>query len=85
MLSQLESKLEMLLLDIEHMPLDYVIKAEKEKEKKRRELKRAQQQEQQCAQQQQELQQQELQRHLRKIQKSSRNQQPKQVRIRFSY
>jgi len=47
MLSQLESKLEMLLQDIEHMPLDYVIKAEKEKEKKRRELKRAQQQEQQ--------------------------------------
>jgi len=51
MLSQLESKLEMLLQDIERMPLDYVIKAEKDKEKKRRELKRAQQQEQQEKQQ----------------------------------
>lgn len=47
MLSQLESKLEVLLEDIERMPIEYVIKAEKEKEKKRREHKRAQQQAQQ--------------------------------------
>jgi hypothetical protein len=44
MLSQLESKLEELLLDIERMPVDYVIKAEKEKEKRRRERKREEQQ-----------------------------------------
>jgi hypothetical protein len=44
MLSQLESKLEVLLQDIERMPVEYVIKAEKEKEKRRREHKRAQQQ-----------------------------------------
>eukprot|EP01042_Synura_sphagnicola_P004358 gene4358-5524_t len=44
MLSQLESKLEVLLADIEKMPTDYVIKAEREKEKKRRERKREEQQ-----------------------------------------
>ena len=44
MLSQLESKLESLLLDIEKMPQEYVIRAEKEKEKKRRERKREEQQ-----------------------------------------
>eukprot|EP01032_Pedospumella_encystans_P007903 gene7903-9421_t len=51
MLSQMESKLEVLLQDIERMPVDYVIKAEKEKEKRRREHKRAQQQAQQERQQ----------------------------------
>jgi hypothetical protein len=44
MLSQMESKLEVLLQDIENMPPDYVIKAEKEKEKRRRERKREEQQ-----------------------------------------
>lgn len=44
MLSQLESRLEALLGDIERMPIDYVIKAEKEKEKRRRERKREEQQ-----------------------------------------
>lgn len=44
MLSQLESKLEDLLADIETMPTEYVIKAEREKEKKRRERKREEQQ-----------------------------------------
>lgn len=44
MLSQMESKLEILLQDIERMPTDYVIKAEKEKEKRRRERKREEQQ-----------------------------------------
>ena len=44
MLSQLESKLELLLTEIEKMPADYVIKAEKDKEKKRREHKREEQQ-----------------------------------------
>lgn len=44
MLSQLESKLEVLLAEIEKMPQDYVIKAEKEKEKRRRERKREEQQ-----------------------------------------
>jgi hypothetical protein len=44
MLSQLESRLELLLSDIDKMPQDYVIKAEKEKEKKRRERKREEQQ-----------------------------------------
>ncbi len=44
MLSQMESKLEVLLQDIENMPQDYVIKAEKEKEKRRRERKREEQQ-----------------------------------------
>jgi hypothetical protein len=44
MLSQMESKLELLLQDIERMPTDYVIKAEKEKEKRRREKKREEQQ-----------------------------------------
>ena len=44
MLSQLESKLELLLAEIDKMPQDYVIKAEKEKEKKRRERKREEQQ-----------------------------------------
>jgi hypothetical protein len=44
MLSQLENKLEMLLQEIEKMPTEYVIKAEKEKEKKRRERKREEQQ-----------------------------------------
>eukprot|EP00981_Chlorochromonas_danica_P013086 scaffold5788_cov159-Ochromonas_danica.AAC.2 len=47
MLSQMESKLEVLLQDIERMPTDYVIKAEKEKEKRRRERKREEQQAQQ--------------------------------------
>jgi hypothetical protein len=51
MLSQMESKLEVLLQDIERMPEDYVQKAEKEKEKRRREHKRAQQQAQQERQQ----------------------------------
>mmetsp|Transcript_32814 Transcript_32814/g.55333 ORF Transcript_32814/g.55333 Transcript_32814/m.55333 type:complete len:574 (-) Transcript_32814:89-1810(-) len=51
MLSQMESKLEVLLQDIERMPVEYVIKAEKEKEKRRREHKRAQQQAQQEKQQ----------------------------------
>jgi hypothetical protein len=51
MLSQMESKLEVLLQDIERMPVEYVIKAEKEKEKRRREHKRAQQQAQQERQQ----------------------------------
>jgi len=45
MLSQLESKLEKLLTEIEKMPTEYVIKAEREKEKKRRERKRLEQQE----------------------------------------
>ena len=40
MLSQLESRLEGLLAEIERMPVEYVIKAEKEKEKRRRERKR---------------------------------------------
>eukprot|EP00604_Paraphysomonas_vestita_P001668 CAMPEP_0174822362 /NCGR_PEP_ID=MMETSP1107-20130205/15251_1 /TAXON_ID=36770 /ORGANISM="Paraphysomonas vestita, Strain GFlagA" /LENGTH=205 /DNA_ID=CAMNT_0016041063 /DNA_START=1180 /DNA_END=1797 /DNA_ORIENTATION=+ len=44
MLSQLESRLEQLLTEIEKMPQDYVIKAEKDKEKKRRERKREEQQ-----------------------------------------
>lgn len=44
MLSQLESRLELLLMEIERMPVDYVIKAEKEKEKRRRERKREEQQ-----------------------------------------
>lgn len=44
MLSQLESKLELLLTEVEKMPADYVIKAEKDKEKKRREHKREEQQ-----------------------------------------
>lgn len=44
MLSQMEIKLEQLLKDIERMPADYVIKAEKEKEKRRRERKREEQQ-----------------------------------------
>ena len=44
MLSQLESKLESLLIEIERMPADYVIKAEREKEKRRRERKREEQQ-----------------------------------------
>lgn len=44
MLSQMESKLELLLQDIERMPTDYVIKSEKEKEKRRREKKREEQQ-----------------------------------------
>jgi hypothetical protein len=44
MLSQLESTLEDLLIQIEKMPIDYVIKAEKEKEKRRRERKREEQQ-----------------------------------------
>jgi len=51
MLSQLESKLEVLLADVEKMPQDYVIKAEKEKEKRRRERKREEQQAQQEQQQ----------------------------------
>eukprot|EP01041_Mallomonas_annulata_P001881 gene1881-3649_t len=44
MLSQLESKLEQLLAEIERMPTEHVIKAEREKEKKRRERKREEQQ-----------------------------------------
>ena len=44
MLSQMEIKLEVLLKDIERMPTEYVIKAEKEKEKRRRERKREEQQ-----------------------------------------
>jgi hypothetical protein len=44
MLSQMESRLEVLLQDIERMPTEYVIKAEKEKEKRRRERKREEQQ-----------------------------------------
>jgi Domain of unknown function (DUF4200) len=44
MLSQLESRLEVLLMEIERMPVEYVIKAEKEKEKRRRERKREEQQ-----------------------------------------
>jgi hypothetical protein len=44
MLSSLESKLETLLMEIETMPIDYVIKVEKEKDKKRREKKREEQQ-----------------------------------------
>ena len=44
MLSSLESKLETLLAEIETMPIDYVIKVEKEKDKKRREKKREEQQ-----------------------------------------
>ncbi len=51
MLSQLESKLEVLLADIEKMPVDYVIKVEKEKEKRRRERKREEQQQLQIRQQ----------------------------------
>ena len=43
MLSQLESRLELLLAEIERMPVEWVIKAEKEKEKKRREKKREEQ------------------------------------------
>lgn len=44
MLSQMESKLEVLLQEVERMPQEYVIKAEKEKEKRRRERKREEQQ-----------------------------------------
>ena len=44
MLSQIETRLEQLLSEIEKMPVDYVIKAEKEKEKRRRERKREEQQ-----------------------------------------
>jgi len=44
MLSQMESKLEVLLQEVERMPAEYVIKAEKEKEKRRRERKREEQQ-----------------------------------------
>ena len=44
MLSQMETKLEQLLANIEKMPQDYVIKAVKEKEKRRRERKREEQQ-----------------------------------------
>lgn len=44
MLSQIETRLEQLLTEIEKMPIDYVIKAEKEKEKRRRERKREEQQ-----------------------------------------
>ncbi|CAN0022944.1 unnamed protein product, partial [Discosporangium mesarthrocarpum] len=44
MLSDLEARLEDLLNAISQMPEEYVIKAEKEKEKKRREKKRAEQQ-----------------------------------------
>jgi hypothetical protein len=44
MLSQLETKLEELLSDIDILPVDYVIRAEKEKEKRRRERKREEQQ-----------------------------------------
>jgi len=51
MLSQLESKLEMLLQDTEEIPDEFMLRAEKEKEKKRMELKRAQQQEKQEKQQ----------------------------------
>jgi len=51
MLSQLESKIEMLLHDTEEIPDEFMLRAEKEKEKKRRELKRAQQQEKQEKQQ----------------------------------
>jgi len=51
MLSQLESKLEVLLADIDKMPVDYVIKVEKEKEKRRRERKREEQQQLQIRQQ----------------------------------
>jgi hypothetical protein len=53
MLSQLESRLELLLQDIERLPPDYVMKAEREKEKKRREEKRKEQQK--LQQEQQEL------------------------------
>jgi hypothetical protein len=51
MLSALESKLEVLLADIEKMPVEYVIKIEKEKEKRRRERKREEQQQLQIRQQ----------------------------------
>jgi hypothetical protein len=51
MLSSLESKLEVLLSDIEKMPVEYVIKVEKEKEKRRRERKREEQQQLQIRQQ----------------------------------
>jgi hypothetical protein len=51
MLSQLESKLEVLLADIDKMPVEYVIKVEKEKEKRRRERKREEQQQLQIRQQ----------------------------------
>ena len=51
MLSSLESKLEVLLVDIEKMPVEYVIKVEKEKEKRRRERKREEQQQLQIRQQ----------------------------------
>jgi hypothetical protein len=44
MLSQLESRLEELLAEVERMPTDYVVKSEKDKEKKRRERKREEQQ-----------------------------------------
>lgn len=44
MLSQLESRLEQLLQEIERLPKDYVITAERQKEKKRREDKREKQQ-----------------------------------------
>mmetsp|Transcript_10051 Transcript_10051/g.15214 ORF Transcript_10051/g.15214 Transcript_10051/m.15214 type:complete len:576 (-) Transcript_10051:147-1874(-) len=44
MLSQLESRLEVLLAEVEKMPTEYVVKAEKDKEKKRRERKREEQQ-----------------------------------------
>ena len=51
MLSSLESKLEILLSEIEKMPVEYVIKVEKEKEKRRRERKREEQQQLQIRQQ----------------------------------
>ena len=51
MLSSLESKLEVLLAEIEKMPVEYVIKVEKEKEKRRRERKREEQQQLQIRQQ----------------------------------
>lgn len=44
MLSQLESRLEELLAEVERMPTEYVVKSEKDKEKKRRERKREEQQ-----------------------------------------
>jgi hypothetical protein len=44
MLSQLESKLEILLHYTEEIPDEFMVRAEKEKEKKRRDLKKAQQQ-----------------------------------------
>lgn len=44
MLSQMESRLESLLAEVEQLPVEYVIKSEKEKEKRRRERKREEQQ-----------------------------------------